>query len=121
MYCRYDTKSISKEEAFKIQASKLIGSRAIIRHHNPAYEGIINSAFIPDQSVKSKDHSHSFHSPPNMMSYHQFNNGHLQPIYYLSDTETERSAGEIDIPLKTFGVFKNETPKGNLILDASKL
>ena len=43
---------MTREEAFKIKSYKLRGSGAIIRHHNPAYEGIINSAFVdePDNS-----------------------------------------------------------------------
>ena len=39
---------MTREEAFKIKSYKLGGSGAIIRHHNPAFDGIINSAFIDE-------------------------------------------------------------------------
>ena len=39
---------MTREEAFKIQSYKLRGSGAIIRHHNPAFEGIMNSAFVDE-------------------------------------------------------------------------
>ena len=72
LYCRYDKGEMTREEAFQMKSEKFQGSGAIIRHHNPAYEGIVNSAFV--QEVQ-----------------HQFSNGRTQPIYYLSDTETERN------------------------------
>ena len=40
---------MTREEAFKIKSYKLRGSGAIIRHHNPAFEGIINSAFVTEE------------------------------------------------------------------------
>ena len=55
-------------------------------------------------------------------SYHQFNNGHFQPIFYMSDTETERSLGEVTIPMTTF--ISQATRKriaDDQILDASQL
>ena len=48
LYCRYDKEEMTREEAFKIKSYKLGGSGAIIRHHNPAFDGIINSAFIDE-------------------------------------------------------------------------
>ena len=55
-------------------------------------------------------------------SHHQFNNGHFQPIFYTSDTETERSLGEVTIPMAT---FKTQATRKRIsddqILDASQL
>lgn len=108
---------MTKEEAFKIKADKFRGSGAIIRHHNPAYEGIVNSAFVAEQP------------PISQMAHHQFSNGRAQPIHYTSDTDTERSIGEVIIPMTTLGMSKidedtgsrKRSSNGALILDASKL
>ena len=53
--------------------------------------------------------------------YHQFNNGRAQPIFYMSDTETERSLGEVTIPMTTFKATRKRLPSDNQILDASQL
>jgi hypothetical protein len=53
--------------------------------------------------------------------YHQFNNGRAQPIFYMSDTETERSLGEVTIPMTTFKAPRKRIPSDNQILDASQL
>ena len=53
--------------------------------------------------------------------YHQFNNGRAQPIFYMSDTETERSLGEVTIPMTAFKATRKRLPSDNQILDASQL
>ena len=119
------------EEAFKIKSYKLRGSGAIIRHHNPAYEGIINSSFVdePDHSNVApppppvQDYSCNVVAKPSLQvhQYHQFNNGHVQTC---SDTETERSIGEIIIPMTTFRTTSSRRGRvsdADQILDASQL
>lgn len=127
LYCRYDKGEMTKEEAFKIKAEKFGGSGAIIRHHNPAYEGIVNAAFIQEQVQPAEPQQPQVFQ----MYHHQFNNGRAQPIYYASDpddTETERSIGEVIIPMTTFGKSEDigsrkrtKSANNSLILDASKL
>jgi len=116
LYCRYDKEEMTREEAFKIKSYKLGGSGAIIRHHNPAFDGIINSAFIDEPDCNKNS------SQVHKESHHQFNNGHFQPIFHTSDTETERSLGEVTIPMAT---FKTQATRKRIsddqILDASQL
>ena len=59
-------------------------------------------------------------SNPQVHQYHQFNNGHFQPIFHVSDTETERSIGEIIIPMTTFRTTRQRI-SDDQILDASQL
>ena len=85
LYCRFDKEEMTREEEFKCQqCDKFVGSSYIIRHHNPAYEGIVNSAFVqhdPEQHPAAASSSSIFH---------------------VSDAETEKSVGEVFIPLTTF-------------------
>ena len=96
---------MTKEEKFKMMRSDIVrGSGALVRHHNPAYQGIVNTGFVND------------------FSPHMYNNGHVRKHINVSDTETERSIGEVFIPMTTFG---KQTRKRNSaedqILSVAKL
>ena len=98
---------MTSEEKFKMLRSDIIrDSGALVRHHNPAYPGIVNAGYVND------------------FSHHLYNNGHVQRSAYVSDTETERSIGEVFIPMTTFGKEarkRSTTDDGNQILNASNL
>ena len=103
---------MTSEEKFKMLRSDIIrDSGALVRHHNPAYpeivnagSGIVNAGYIND------------------FSPHLYNNGHVQRSAYVSDTETERSIGEVYIPMTTFGKeTRKRNTDDNQILDASRL
>ena len=98
---------MTAEERFKMLQSdtKIHGTRALIRHHNPAYEGIVNAGFLHED--KAPQNSRKFQ--------HMFSNGHTSKVEPISDTETERSMGEVVIPMTTFG------KRNQIVLDASQL
>lgn len=102
---------MTAEERFKMfqSGAKIQGTGALIRHHNPAYEGIANAGFLQDERVQLNHRQFQ----------HMFNNGHARKIEPISDTETERSLGEVVIPMTTFG--KSSSKIGPLILNASQL
>ena len=93
---------MTKEEFFKMHYSedKIQSSGGIIRHHNPAFDGIINSGFA-HHSMDPTD------SPLVRFNHHLYNNGNARTI------------GEETIPMTTFG--KDLVHRNGQILDVSKL
>ena len=96
---------MTKEEFFKMHYSedKIQSSGVIIRHHNPAFDGIINSGFVHHSMDPIPLDS------PSLVRFNQhlYNNGNARTI------------GEETIPMTTFG--KDLVHRNGQILDASKL
>ena len=99
LYCKYDKEEMTKEEHFKMhynEHNRIQSFGGIIRHHNPAYDGIVNAGFV----------HHGSDSPVLRFNQHQYNNG---------NTIREES-----ISMTTFGK-ENVVRRNGQILDAYNL